>query len=735
MPYPKFALSLIASAITATFSTFSLAAESSEYIEPITFTPSQTDFGGVGLMQMPSGRNAEEGTFSFNTSFNNEYHFYNLSLQLMPWLETTIRYTLTQDMKYSSDPSFSGDTTHADKGIDFKVRLLEESDWLPETSIGVRDFGGTGLFDGEFVAATKRFGNLDVTVGMGWGYLGQSGNITNPFCKASDKYCSRESDFKGNGGSVDFERWFKGSASLYGGLEYQTPFQPLRLKLEYDGNDYSQDYPVKGGVADMTQHTPWNFGVLYGLGDWGDMRLSYERGDTLTFGFTLTTNFNTMKANWRDTPETVYQAPSVNHVDEINWNYIEQELDNNAGYSNSKFYVKGNELTIVTGQEKYRNKDIAHQEAAAILASNTPEYIQTYRIIEENNSLLTTETVIDAERYKDAAQFNYVGAKITDATVTQDISETDSINDDNLKHDSFDRWDVNISPSLRQSIGGAEGFYLYEIGIKAGSSYWLTDNLQASGSLYLNLIDNYDKFNYIAPPDATEVPRVRTMFRAYATESALRLERLQLTWFDEYAEGLYGQTYGGYLESMFGGVGTEILYRPINSRWAVGLDYTYIQQRSPDNWFDFYQDDRQYSEADGRYYNVRSQGTTGHLTGYYMPQWSFLKSTLLKVSYGEFLAGDKGYRVDFSKQFDSGVIVGAYASMTDLSAEEFGEGSYTKGFYLSIPYDIMTVKPSKNRAYFDWQPLTRDGGQMLSKENTLFGLTDARQPWYTKKGL
>ncbi|WP_256929903.1 YjbH domain-containing protein, partial [Vibrio parahaemolyticus] len=25
---------------------------------------------------------------------------------------------------------------------------------------------------------------------------------------------------------------------------------------------------------------------------------------------------------------------------------------------------------------------------------------------------------------------------------------------------------------------------------------------------------------------------------------------------------------------------------------------------------------------------------------------------------------------------------------------EFGEGSFTKGFYISIPYDIMTVKPS-----------------------------------------
>jgi hypothetical protein len=87
--------------------------------------------------------------------------------QLLPWLESTIRYTLVQDLFYSDDPSFSGDTKYADKGIDFKIRQLEESYWLPETAIDVRDFGGTGLFDGEFIAASKHAGLFDFTVGVG----------------------------------------------------------------------------------------------------------------------------------------------------------------------------------------------------------------------------------------------------------------------------------------------------------------------------------------------------------------------------------------------------------------------------------------------------------------------------------------------------------------------------------------------------------------------------------------
>ncbi len=208
---PSFALSAVSIALLTSFT-----AHADAYSYPI-LTHSQTDFGGVGLLQMPTARMNPEGEFTFGTTYNSDYNHYWVSLQLFPWLETTIRYTLVQDLLYSNDPSFSGDTKYTDKGIDFKLRLLNESYWLPEVSVGVRDFGGTGLFDGEFIAANKQFGAFDFTLGMGWGYIGQRGNISNPFCSVTDSFCQRPSDFKGNGGSFDTQRWFKGPASIYGG--------------------------------------------------------------------------------------------------------------------------------------------------------------------------------------------------------------------------------------------------------------------------------------------------------------------------------------------------------------------------------------------------------------------------------------------------------------------------------------------------------------------------------------
>ncbi|STL49430.1 putative lipoprotein [Escherichia coli] len=35
-----------------------------------------------------------------------------------------------------------------------------------------RDIGGTGLFDAEYLVASKAWGPFDFTLGLGWGYLG-----------------------------------------------------------------------------------------------------------------------------------------------------------------------------------------------------------------------------------------------------------------------------------------------------------------------------------------------------------------------------------------------------------------------------------------------------------------------------------------------------------------------------------------------------------------------------------
>lgn len=693
-------------------------------------TNSQGDFGGIGLMQMPSARMAEEGEFSFSYNHNNEYDFYTLSLQLMPWFETVIRYTLVEDVLYSSYEDYSGDTRYTDKGIDTKVRLWKESQWLPDVSVGFRDLGGTGLFDGEFIAATKSFstnnyGQFDFTLGVGWGYFGTRGNIANPLCTAADHFCNRISGYADNGGSIDYNRWFTGPTSLFGGIEYQTLYAPLSLKLEYDGNDYSSDFPVTRSGVDMTPKTPWNFGAVYALNDNASIRLSYERGTTLSLGFTLSTNFDTLKTPWFDDPIPTLDTNQPNTLDEVDWNKLDHELSNVAGYNTEKVYIEeGNMVSLVANQTKYRDRDIAAERAAAVLINHLPKSIESYKITETQKNLPVKSTQISAQAYRKAANVEYFNADIKDALLQlpAEIKGTEPV------YDTFEPFSAGFSPHLTQSFGSPEAFYIYSLNLDGGASYWFNPNLELSSSISINLVDNLDEFNYVAPPDGTSNYRVRTLLRAYVRNNDAYLNNLQLTWFQKYGQNIYHQVYGGYLETMFAGVGSEVLYRKPNSNWAIGADFNAISQRDPDSWL------RTFSHEDdyGSNAKVLADGTTGYLSLYYQPEFSLLENTLLKIHAGKFLATDKGVRIDFSKQYKSGMIVGAYASITDLSAEEFGEGSFTKGFYLSIPFDAISLKPTTSRGGIGWQPITRDGGQMLSRRYNLFNITDMVSPWFQR---
>ena len=63
-----------------------------------------------------------------------------------------------------------------------------------------------------------------------------------------------------------------------------------------------------------------------------------------------------------------------------------------------------------------------------------------------------------------------------------------------------------------------------------------------------------------------------------------------------------------------------------------------------------------------------------------------------------------------------------FATKTDLSAEEFGEGSFDKGFYFSIPMDSFFTKFRQGDIAFGLHPLTKDGGAILNHLNPLYSL-------------
>jgi hypothetical protein len=70
--------------------------------------------------------------------------------------------------------------------------------------------------------------------------------------------------------------------------------------------------------------------------------------------------------------------------------------------------------------------------------------------------------------------------------------------------------------------------------------------------------------------------------------------------------------------------------------------------------------------------------------------------------------------------------MGAYATFTNADGKQFGEGSFDKGVYISIPFDLMLPRSTVNRANILWQPLFRDGGASLAHRYSLYTLTGDR---------
>ena len=95
---------------------------------------------------------------------------------------------------------------------------------------------------------------------------------------------------------------------------------------------------------------------------------------------------------------------------------------------------------------------------------------------------------------------------------------------------------------------------------------------------------------------------------------------------------------------------------------------------------------------------------------------------MANLSFGKYLAKDKGYTLDLSRRTKSGFEAGIFFTRTNVSAAEFGEGSFDKGFYFKIPFSLFSSNYSRDKINFKLRPLTRDGGAKLEHDKRLIDL-------------
>lgn len=659
----------------------------------------QNDFGGVGLLQTPTARMAPVGELSLNANRTDPYSRYSLSLQPLEWLEGTFRYTALTNHKYGPE-AFSGGQSYKDKAVDMKARLWQESHWLPEVALGFLDIGGTGLFSSEYFVANKRYKNLDFSLGVAWGYIGNRGDFDNPLGYIDDRFDTRPvTSTAGSAGDVNTSSYFRGSPSLFGGIAYQTPWAPLSLKLEFDGNDYKHE-PIN---STFKQDSPVNFGAVYKLNENIDLSAGWERGNTALFGITLHTNFVSRKS-----PAKTYDPPAeplpvkapVMPLEQVDWALVSKKLEDNAGYKVDRITQRDSELMVYGEQSKYFYPAKAVGRASRILDNAANEDIQWFTLVDKRYDMPMEEISVPRKTFRDVVNNEQDMVALHRTT---ELNRANPHVENTLYSQKPNPFTYGFGLGYQQNLGGPDGFLLYQINAYAEGQYRFTPSTWASGGISANLLNNYDKFKY---DTASNLPRVRTDIRKYVTTSDVTMPALQLNHARKLDQDLYGMVYGGYLEPMYAGIGGELLYRPMGERWSIGADLNYVSQREFDQGFGL----RDYKTL------------TGHVTTYTKLPFDLDAA----VSVGRYLARDWGTTIDISREFTNGVKFGGWVTRTTASKEEYGEGSFDKGIYISIPFDEMMSVSTMSRANIAWAPLTRDGGAMLHRQYSLHTMTDGR---------
>ena len=271
---------------------------------------------------------------------------------------------------------------------------------------------------------------------------------------------------------------------------------------------------------------------------------------------------------------------------------------------------------------------------------------------------------------------------------------------------------------LPVSAPGAYPRLTYGAGLYLGPTVSDPDNFAAEGGVRLNaglavapgltvdaelrkpLVVNRVEPLPNLPAGGSDYPVVRTDAARYDDDTDLELRRLTADYVFRPGEDLFGRVSAGQFEQMYGGVSTELLWKPADSRLGLGAELTYARKRSPDGPFEFEDFD----------------ATTGFLSAYYEFEGGYLG----QLDVGRYLAGDTGATISFDREFDNGFRIGAYATVTDMPTDDFGEGSFDKGIRFSVPASWLLGYPSRQEFATTWKPTTGDGGARVKQANRLY---------------
>ncbi|MEL6585690.1 MAG: YjbH domain-containing protein [Pseudomonadota bacterium] len=663
-------------------------------------------YGVPGLIDMPSAEmqpDAELVTSVYMLS--NASGRTQLTFQITPRLQGVFRYATIPDFLQTGN----GFIRTYDRSFDLRYQIFRESGWRPAVTVGLQDFGGTSLFSGEYIVATKHFGDRwTVTGGIGWGRLGTRGGFTNPLGALSDRFETRPGfNVNSRGGTFSSDQVFRGDAALFGGVAYKFN-DKLTLKAEYSSDAYLEE--EARGV--LTPKTPLNFGLDYKIRPGVSLGAYAIQGAEVGINVTFALNPKRPPtgSGAEEAPMPVFQRPSRDVQPDLwttAWEGNEAVVTPVTNALSASLEEQGLKLTALKldggrAEVQFRNNRFltntqAMGRAARILSATLPPSVETLVLIPENDVGLTGAAVIIRRTDLEALQYRPDGSD--EALAVAGIVDARTLSRDGTQQIDgvFPRFQWALGPYVAYGLFDPDAPLRLDLGIEAKATYEPVRGLLFSGAVRQRIVGNRGD---IERGSNSVLPRVRTDQAEFFRTDGPFIDHLTAEYFFRPGRSTYARVSAGLLEQQFGGVSAEFLWKPVQSRWGIGVEVNRVRQREFDMKLGFRDLD----------------ATTGFVTGYYNHGNGFHS----QLDVGQYLAGDRGATYTLSRLFDNGWEVGAFATKTNVSAEEFGEGSFDKGFFLKIPATWLTGQPSRQRFSTTIRPVQRDGGARLSLRNRLY---------------
>ncbi len=658
---------------------------------PAEMRPTLAFSGVTGLIDMPSGESQSDGTLSITKSSFGPIGRTTVTFQMTPRLSGSFRYT---SMRNWDDVLPSPLAINYDRSFDLRYQIVKESQYVPAVAVGFQDIVGTGLLAGEYLVATKSFGGkVKVTAGLGWGRFGSYGAIGAPFGPRPPV------DF-GKGGTLRLGQWFKGDAAPFAGLEWQVT-KKFGLKVEYSSDAYTSEAGERGT---FDRKSPFNFGVEYQAAKMLRLGLYSLYGSEVGFsaqvvldprqspaGGQIGAGPLPIRGNLGWTDQDVSSPVTVTAVrDKM------QGLLRVDGIVIESISVDGSRAEVRIRNTRIDSGAQAIGRTARAMAATLPPSVRVFEVVPVSDGMALSKVVLQRADLADLEFAPGQDATMRDrsAIVTLANAQPDGTV---MGKGLYPKLDWGFAPYVRTALFDPDNPLRIGVGIRANLRYDIAPGLVLSGSVTQKLAGNLGSSDRVSD---SILPHVRSDSNIYDREGDTSLETLTLAWYAKPAPDLYSRVTVGYLERMYGGVSGELLWKQVDKPYAVGLELNYAKQRDFDQKFGF-QD-----------YGI----VTGHISGYY----SFNNGFLAQVDVGRYLAGDFGATIALDREFANGWKIGAFATLTDVPFDDFGEGSFDKGIRIEIPFAWATGKQTTKSYKNTIRPILRDGGARLDVDGRLY---------------